>query len=117
LRKCRLCRAVGENAQNKIGPQLNGLDGRDLRLREIILAAGFLAASAPGAEASMLRYDAPIVSDWSFRFSGAREATRSAAAGSADRVAPATCANDPIARRHQRKSEKERGSGRIHHSR
>jgi cytochrome c len=28
FRKCRLCHAVGENAQNKIGPQLNGLDGR-----------------------------------------------------------------------------------------
>jgi cytochrome c len=28
FRKCRLCHAVGENAQDKIGPQLNGLDGR-----------------------------------------------------------------------------------------
>jgi cytochrome c len=28
FRKCRLCHAVGENAQNKIGPALNGLDGR-----------------------------------------------------------------------------------------
>jgi len=26
--KCRLCHAIGENAQNKIGPELNGLDGR-----------------------------------------------------------------------------------------
>ena len=28
FRKCGLCHAVGENAQNKIGPVLNGLDGR-----------------------------------------------------------------------------------------
>jgi cytochrome c len=28
FRKCKLCHAVGENAQNKIGPELNGLDGR-----------------------------------------------------------------------------------------
>lgn len=28
FRKCRLCHAIGENAQNKIGPELNGLDGR-----------------------------------------------------------------------------------------
>ena len=28
FRKCRLCHAVGKNAQNKIGLQLNGLDGR-----------------------------------------------------------------------------------------
>jgi len=28
FRKCRLCHAVGENAQNKIGFELNGLDGR-----------------------------------------------------------------------------------------
>jgi cytochrome c len=28
FKKCRLCHAVGENAQNKIGPELNGLVGR-----------------------------------------------------------------------------------------
>ena len=28
LRKCSPCHAVGEDAQNKIGPALNGLDGR-----------------------------------------------------------------------------------------
>jgi cytochrome c len=28
FKKCRLCHAVGESAQNKIGPALNGLDGR-----------------------------------------------------------------------------------------
>jgi cytochrome c len=28
FRKCRLCHAVGADAQNKIGPELNGLDGR-----------------------------------------------------------------------------------------
>ncbi len=28
FRKCRLCHAVGADAQNKIGPALNGLDGR-----------------------------------------------------------------------------------------
>jgi cytochrome c len=28
FKKCRLCHAVGDNAQNKIGPELNGLDGR-----------------------------------------------------------------------------------------
>jgi cytochrome c len=28
FRKCKLCHAVGENGQNKIGPELNGLDGR-----------------------------------------------------------------------------------------
>ena len=28
FRKCRFCHAVGENAPNKVGPKLNGLDGR-----------------------------------------------------------------------------------------
>jgi cytochrome c len=28
FRKCRLCHAIGENAQNKVGPELNGLNGR-----------------------------------------------------------------------------------------
>jgi len=28
FRKCRLCHAIGEDAQNKVGPQLNGIDGR-----------------------------------------------------------------------------------------
>ncbi len=28
FKKCRVCHAVGEDAQNKVGPQLNGLDGR-----------------------------------------------------------------------------------------
>src|SRR5262245_11104811 len=28
LRKCRACHAVGDDARNKIGPELNGLDGR-----------------------------------------------------------------------------------------
>jgi cytochrome c len=26
--QCRICHAIGPNAQNKIGPELNGLDGR-----------------------------------------------------------------------------------------
>jgi cytochrome c len=26
--KCMACHAIGEGAQNKVGPQLNGLDGR-----------------------------------------------------------------------------------------
>ncbi len=29
FKKCVLCHAVGEGAQNKVGPQLNGLDGRE----------------------------------------------------------------------------------------
>ena len=28
FRKCALCHAVGDDAQNKVGPELNGLDGR-----------------------------------------------------------------------------------------
>jgi cytochrome c len=28
FRKCKTCHAVGENAKNKIGPELNGLEGR-----------------------------------------------------------------------------------------
>ena len=28
FKKCRACHAVGENAKNLVGPQLNGLDGR-----------------------------------------------------------------------------------------
>jgi cytochrome c len=28
FRKCGPCHAVGEDARNKVGPQLNGLDGR-----------------------------------------------------------------------------------------
>jgi cytochrome c len=28
FKNCRVCHAVGEDAQNKVGPQLNGLDGR-----------------------------------------------------------------------------------------
>jgi len=28
FRKCSPCHAVGENARNKVGPELNGLDGR-----------------------------------------------------------------------------------------
>jgi cytochrome c len=28
FRKCLICHAIGENATNKIGPELNGLDGR-----------------------------------------------------------------------------------------
>jgi len=28
FRKCILCHAIGENAKNKVGPELNGLDGR-----------------------------------------------------------------------------------------
>ncbi len=28
FRKCIACHAVGEDAKNKVGPQLNGLDGR-----------------------------------------------------------------------------------------
>jgi cytochrome c len=27
-KRCSICHAVGEDAENKIGPQLNGLDGR-----------------------------------------------------------------------------------------
>ena len=26
--KCRACHSIGEDAKNKVGPQLNGLDGR-----------------------------------------------------------------------------------------
>lgn len=26
--QCMICHSIGENAQNKIGPELNGLDGR-----------------------------------------------------------------------------------------
>ena len=26
--KCLACHAIGENAKNKVGPELNGLDGR-----------------------------------------------------------------------------------------
>lgn len=28
FRKCVLCHSIGDNAQNKTGPELNGLDGR-----------------------------------------------------------------------------------------
>jgi cytochrome c len=28
FKKCLACHAVGENAKNKVGPELNGLDGR-----------------------------------------------------------------------------------------
>jgi len=28
FKKCKLCHSVGDDAQNKVGPQLNGLDGR-----------------------------------------------------------------------------------------
>jgi len=28
FRKCQVCHDVGENARNKLGPSLNGLDGR-----------------------------------------------------------------------------------------
>jgi cytochrome c len=28
FRKCQICHDVGETAKNKLGPQLNGLDGR-----------------------------------------------------------------------------------------
>ncbi|MEZ5787448.1 MAG: cytochrome c family protein [Xanthobacteraceae bacterium] len=28
FKKCAPCHAVGENAKNKVGPELNGLDGR-----------------------------------------------------------------------------------------
>ncbi|HTK13932.1 MAG TPA: cytochrome c family protein [Xanthobacteraceae bacterium] len=28
FRKCAICHAVGEDAMNKVGPELNGLDGR-----------------------------------------------------------------------------------------
>jgi len=28
FRKCALCHSIGPDAQNKVGPQLNGLDGR-----------------------------------------------------------------------------------------
>jgi cytochrome c len=28
FKKCTVCHAVGEDAKNKIGPELNGLDGR-----------------------------------------------------------------------------------------
>jgi len=28
FKRCSICHAVGEDAQNKTGPQLNGLDGR-----------------------------------------------------------------------------------------
>jgi cytochrome c len=28
FKKCSICHAIGENATNKIGPELNGLDGR-----------------------------------------------------------------------------------------
>ena len=28
FRKCVLCHSIGENAKNKVGPELNGLDGR-----------------------------------------------------------------------------------------
>jgi cytochrome c len=30
FKKCLPCHAVGENAKNKFGPQLNGLDGRKI---------------------------------------------------------------------------------------
>ena len=30
FRKCRACHAVGEGAENKVGPQLNGIVGRDI---------------------------------------------------------------------------------------
>jgi cytochrome c len=41
FRKCVLCHSLGGNAQNKIGPELNGLDGR--RAGSI---AGFLYSHA-----------------------------------------------------------------------
>lgn len=28
FKKCMACHAIGENAKNKVGPELNGLDGR-----------------------------------------------------------------------------------------
>jgi cytochrome c len=28
FKRCSICHAIGEDAQNKIGPELNGLDGR-----------------------------------------------------------------------------------------
>lgn len=28
FKKCLACHAIGENAKNKVGPELNGLDGR-----------------------------------------------------------------------------------------
>ena len=28
FRKCQICHDVGEGAKNKLGPELNGLDGR-----------------------------------------------------------------------------------------
>ena len=28
FRKCRACHSVGEGARNKVGPELNGIDGR-----------------------------------------------------------------------------------------
>jgi cytochrome c len=28
FKKCQACHAIGENAKNKVGPEMNGLDGR-----------------------------------------------------------------------------------------
>lgn len=34
FRKCRACHAVGEGAENKVGPQLNGIVGREIAALE-----------------------------------------------------------------------------------
>ena len=34
FRKCQLCHDVGENAKNKLGPELDGLNGRKAYLKQ-----------------------------------------------------------------------------------
>ncbi len=54
-RKCALCHSIGPDAANKVGPELNGLDGRKAGTVEIQLqrrqqGLGPLAGTGPGLQ-------------------------------------------------------------------
>ena len=50
FKNCAACHAVGENAKNKVGPQLNGIFGRTMGAVDgFKYSDGFAAANAEGS--------------------------------------------------------------------
>ncbi len=61
FKKCRTCHEIGEGARNKVGPQLNGLNGRKAAsLNDFKYSNPFLKAGAEGLAWNADRLDAFI---------------------------------------------------------
>jgi cytochrome c2 len=56
FRKCVLCHSIGKNAKNKVGPELNGLDGRK-RQHSATMRSARRLRSTPRAHRRSARLD------------------------------------------------------------